>query len=91
MSLFCSWKGSRADKNKCKGYLCMKRESVLKAQVMDIKHFAVHDGKGIRTTIFFKGCPLRCVWCHNPEGLLAERQLSYIESKCLSCGSCAGI
>lgn len=69
----------------------MKRESVLKAQVMDIKRFAVHDGKGIRTTIFFKGCPLRCVWCHNPEGLLAERQLSYIESKCLSCGSCAGI
>ena len=39
------------------------------ALVFDIKHFAVHDGDGVRTTIFFKGCPLRCVWCHNPESL----------------------
>lgn len=45
--------------------------------IFDIKHFAVHDGEGIRTTVFFKGCPLRCVWCHNPEGLTRKKQLSF--------------
>lgn len=63
----------------------------MKAQIMDIKRFAVHDGDGIRTTIFFKGCPLRCVWCHNPEGLMKQTQLSYNEHKCISCGSCKDI
>lgn len=43
--------------------------------IFDIKEFAVHDGPGIRTTVFFKGCPFRCVWCHNPEGLVWEKQL----------------
>ena len=42
--------------------------------VFDIKRFAVHDGEGLRTTIFFKGCPLRCRWCQNPEGLLPQRK-----------------
>ena len=42
--------------------------------IFDIKHFAVHDGPGIRTTVFLKGCPLRCWWCHNPEGLLPHPQ-----------------
>ena len=37
------------------------------ARIVDVKHFAVHDGPGIRTTVFLKGCPLRCLWCHNPE------------------------
>lgn len=60
----------------------------MNALIMDIKRFAVHDGDGIRTTIFFKGCPLRCVWCHNPEGLYGRTQLSYIGSKCVGCGSC---
>ncbi|MBQ2734827.1 MAG: 4Fe-4S cluster-binding domain-containing protein, partial [Clostridia bacterium] len=40
----------------------------MKGLIFDIKEFAVHDGAGIRTTVFLKGCPLRCVWCHNPEG-----------------------
>lgn len=46
---------------------------ISKALVFDIKRFAVHDGHGIRTTVFFKGCPLRCVWCQNPEGLSSKR------------------
>ena len=57
-------------------------------QIMDIKRFAVHDGDGIRTTIFFKGCPLRCVWCHNPEGLVRDTQLAYFSHKCINCGAC---
>lgn len=59
-----------------------------KAVITDIKHFAVHDGDGIRTTVFFKGCPLRCVWCHNPEGISPKVQLAYYEHKCVSCGEC---
>lgn len=56
--------------------------------VFDIKRFAIHDGAGIRTTIFFKGCPLRCKWCQNPEGLLATRQPVYFEDKCIHCRNC---
>ena len=56
--------------------------------IFDIKHFAVHDGEGIRTTVFFKGCPLRCVWCHNPEGLTSKKQLSFFSVKCIVCGTC---
>ena len=56
--------------------------------IFDIKEMAVHDGPGIRTTVFFKGCPLRCVWCHNPEGLDPGLQLMYKESKCHHCGLC---
>ena len=57
--------------------------------VFDIKRFATHDGEGIRTTIFLKGCPLRCAWCQNPEGLHPVLQLLYMETKCMHCGSCA--
>lgn len=56
--------------------------------IFDIKEMAVHDGPGIRTTVFFKGCPLRCIWCHNPEGLSVEHQLMYKENRCLHCGLC---
>lgn len=56
--------------------------------IFDIKEMAVHDGPGIRTTVFFKGCPLRCRWCHNPEGLSREPQLMYQESRCRHCGLC---
>ncbi len=56
--------------------------------IFDIQRFSVHDGPGIRTTVFMKGCPLRCVWCHNPEGLSSEIQLSFSERKCLNCGLC---
>lgn len=60
----------------------------MKGRIFDIKRFAVHDGEGIRTTIFLKGCPLRCSWCHNPEGLESHRTLWYFEKKCIHCGSC---
>ena len=56
--------------------------------VFDIKRFAVHDGEGLRTTIFFKGCPLRCRWCQNPEGLLPQRKPIYLENKCMHCRNC---
>ncbi len=60
----------------------------MKGIVFDIQRFSVHDGPGIRTTVFMKGCPLRCKWCHNPEGLSKEIQLQFFEEKCLGCGSC---
>ncbi len=60
----------------------------MKAKIIDIKRFAVHDGDGIRTTIFFKGCPLKCVWCHNPEGIENKPQLACHQNKCLGCGEC---
>ena len=56
--------------------------------IFDIKEMAVHDGPGIRTTIFFKGCPLHCMWCHNPEGLITAPQLMYKEVRCLHCDLC---
>ena len=56
--------------------------------VFDIKEFAVFDGPGIRTTVFMKGCPLRCKWCHNPEGLSQKPQLMVSEAACIHCGAC---
>ena len=64
---------------------------MLKAPVFEIKRFAVHDGDGIRTTVFLKGCPLRCVWCHNPEGLNTPPQLAFYPHKCISCGECVAV
>lgn len=64
---------------------------MLKANVFDLKRFAVHDGDGMRTTVFLKGCPLKCVWCHNPEGIYAKKQLSYFEHKCIGCGECVTV
>lgn len=61
------------------------------ARIFDIKHFAVHDGPGIRTTVFFSGCPLRCLWCHNPEGLVASPRLALHSEKCTLCKSCEGV
>lgn len=57
--------------------------------VFEVREFCLHDGPGIRTTVFFKGCPLRCTWCHNPEGLAAEPEMLFKEPRCIHCGSCA--
>ena len=59
-------------------------------RIFAVKRFAVHDGDGIRTTVFFKGCPLRCIWCHNPEGIDFGRELAVYSHKCIGCGECAG-
>ena len=59
-----------------------------RALIFDIKRFAVHDGSGIRTTVFFKGCLLRCAWCQNPEGLEAKQRPMFLKSRCIHCGSC---
>lgn len=56
--------------------------------LFDIKKYAIHDGPGIRTTVFMKGCPLSCWWCHNPEGLLSKPQLIYDTTRCIICKEC---
>lgn len=56
--------------------------------IFDIKEFALHDGPGPRVTVFLKGCPLRCRWCHNPEGLSPKPQLMVKENLCTHCGRC---
>ena len=59
--------------------------------VFDIKKFSIHDGPGIRTTVFFKGCPLRCWWCHNPEGLAPEPELMVRANRCIRCEACLAV
>lgn len=62
---------------------------MLTATLFNIQKFSVHDGPGIRTTFFFKGCPLRCAWCHNPESLSVKPELLRHKEKCMLCGECA--
>ena len=57
--------------------------------VTNIQKYSIHDGDGIRTTVFFKGCPLKCEWCHNPETQRFERELQCDKEKCIGCGTCA--
>ena len=59
--------------------------------IFDIQRFCLHDGPGIRTTVFFKGCPLKCSWCHNPESQSVNREFAYFSHKCTLCGKCAEI
>jgi len=61
------------------------------AIISDLKRFAVHDGDGIRTTVFLKGCSLKCVWCHNPEGIGFKPQLAFYKDKCIDCGECVSL
>lgn len=61
----------------------------LTALIFDVMRFAIHDGPGIRTTVFFKGCPLACAWCHNPESQAYRPDILYSLDRCLLCGDCA--
>ena len=65
--------------------------SAVFGKIFDIQRFSIHDGPGIRTTVFLKGCPLRCPWCSNPESQCALPQLLYAQSRCLKCGRCASV
>lgn len=56
--------------------------------ITNIQKFSVHDGDGIRTSVFFKGCPLRCEWCHNPETQRYEREMQFDAGRCTGCGAC---
>ncbi len=59
--------------------------------VFDVQRFSVHDGPGIRTVVFLKGCPLNCFWCHNPESKCRVPDIGYVPGLCLGCGSCAAV
>lgn len=60
----------------------------LKGRIFNVQRFSVHDGPNIRDMVFFKGCPLHCAWCSNPESQRFEKQVAYKESKCIGCGAC---
>jgi pyruvate formate lyase activating enzyme len=66
----------------------MERIADIQGTVFNIKRFSVHDGPGIRTSVFLKGCPLQCIWCHNPEGINPEVSIWYSRNICIRCGQC---
>lgn len=59
--------------------------------VFNIQRFSVHDGPGIRTTVFLKGCPLNCLWCHNPEGIASDPEIVRSPNRCIECGECVEV
>ena len=63
----------------------------MNGKIFNIQKFCVDDGPGIRTTVFLKGCPLRCDWCHNPESQSVKSEFMFYKEKCSGCGRCAGI
>jgi pyruvate formate lyase activating enzyme len=65
--------------------------NALKGFIFDIQHYSIHDGPGIRTTVFLSGCPLRCLWCQNPESQQLHPQLFFNYDKCMGCGRCIAV
>ena len=63
----------------------------MKGIVFNIQKMSIHDGPGIRTTVFFKGCPLRCLWCSNPESQRVEKEIAHFQTRCVKCGYCAQV
>jgi pyruvate formate lyase activating enzyme len=63
-------------------------EAKLRALIFDIQRYCTHDGPGIRTTVFFKGCPLSCSWCHNPESISGDTEVLVFEDRCIGCKAC---
>ena len=61
------------------------------AVIAEIQRFCIHDGPGIRTTVFFKGCPLSCGWCHNPETQKREPEMLFFSDSCIGCKSCQAV
>jgi pyruvate formate lyase activating enzyme len=68
-----------------------RNDAAVTGTVFDIQRFSIHDGPGIRTTVFLKGCPLSCRWCHNPQGMSPGPQLAYRSSRCFGCGECVSL
>ncbi len=63
----------------------------MKGLIFDIKRYSIHDGPGLRTTVFFKGCPLRCLWCHNPESQKSAKEIMYHLEECILCLTCKNV
>ena len=61
------------------------------SRIFNIQRFSLFDGPGVRTVVFLKGCPLRCIWCHNPEGLSPSPQIMYNAERCIGCGACTKV
>ena len=87
--------GAEAKKAGSRGVLRMIRKEQSNRQargfVFDIKRYAIHDGPGIRTTVFFKGCPLQCRWCHNPESSKPDPEPALRRARCIRCGRCVEV
>lgn len=71
--------------------LHFKGGASMDAVISDIQKFSLHDGPGIRTTVFFKGCNMRCAWCHNPETLFIKPEILFYSTKCIGCGCCYSV
>ena len=63
----------------------------IKGFIFDIQNYSIHDGPGIRTTVFLSGCPLKCLWCQNPESQELNPQLFFMYDKCIGCGKCISV
>lgn len=63
----------------------------MNGNILKLSRFCTHDGPGIRTTVFLKGCPLSCIWCHNPESQKKSPEIMYDKSKCINCGACKAV